>query len=91
MSHPPRFPDDADVATLFAESLMNLEPWRLYDRGTYEAAPFVGELRDALRRALALDPRHPGANHLMVHVCEMSLAPEDALPSCAALLRVGKG
>jgi hypothetical protein len=26
-----RFPDDADVATLYAESLMNLRPWRLYD------------------------------------------------------------
>ena len=27
-----RFPDDLDVATLYAESLMNLRPWRLYDK-----------------------------------------------------------
>ena len=27
-----RFPDDPDVATLYAESLMNLRPWRLYDK-----------------------------------------------------------
>ena len=25
-----RFPDDLDVATLYAESLMNLRPWKLY-------------------------------------------------------------
>ena len=35
-----RYPDDPDVATLYAESLMNLRPWRLYDKdGSRSPAP----------------------------------------------------
>ena len=33
-----RFPDDLDVAALFAESLMNVTPWQMWDLPTGEPA-----------------------------------------------------
>jgi hypothetical protein len=77
-------PDDADVATLYAESMMNLHPWRLYRAdGTPEAwtPPIVA----TLERVLASHPRHPGANHYYVHAVEASKRPERAAPSAERL------
>lgn len=78
-----RFPDDLDVATLFADALMNLTPWALWDQRT--GAPAVGastiEAEAVLERALA-SPRgrtHPGVLHLYIHLMEMSPTPEAAL------------
>ena len=34
------------------------------------AAPWTGEIRAQLARALALAPRHPGANHYWIHLME---------------------
>jgi tetratricopeptide (TPR) repeat protein len=79
-----RYPDDLDAATLFAESGMNLRPWKLYkpdgapEEGTEE---LVGVLESVLKR----DPNHPGANHYYIHAVEASRQPERALPSAARL------
>jgi tetratricopeptide (TPR) repeat protein len=79
-----KYPDDLDAATLFAESGMNLRPWKLYkpdgtpEEGTEE---LVGVLESVLRR----DPNHPGANHYYIHAVEASRQPERALPSAARL------
>ncbi len=77
-------PEDADVATLYAESMMNLHPWRLYRAdGTPEVwtQPIVA----TLERVLASHPRHPGANHYYVHAVEASKRPERAAPSAERL------
>lgn len=69
-----RFPDDPDVATLYAESMMNLHPWKLYKSdGTPESwtPAIVATLEGVLR---AYD-RHPGANHYYVHAVEASTTP----------------
>lgn len=64
-----RFPDDLDIATLFAESLMDTTPW---DYWTESAEPraitreFLGVLESVLKR----DPAHPGASHLLIHAVE---------------------
>jgi tetratricopeptide (TPR) repeat protein len=72
-----RFPDDLDAATLLADALMNLGPWSLW---TTEGAPQPGteEIVATLERVLAVDPMHPGANHLYIHAVEASPDPRRA-------------
>ncbi|MFE6286315.1 hypothetical protein [Streptomyces sp. NPDC057877] len=76
-------PDDLDVATLYADALMNLTPWQLWDIATGEPAPGsrAVEARAVLDRALATEDgtRHPGVLHMYIHLTEMSSAPEQAL------------
>ena len=37
-----RFPQSAEVATLFAESLMDLTPWQLFDKDRF-SSEFMGQ------------------------------------------------
>ena len=75
--------DDLDVAALFADALMNLTPWALWDIATGEPAPDAAtlEIRAVLERALesAEGRAHPGVLHLYIHLMEMSPHPEEAL------------
>jgi len=72
-----RFPQDADVATLYAEALMDVRPWNQWTR---EGQPQPGTLEviQALETARALNPDHPGALHLTIHALEASPQPERA-------------
>jgi tetratricopeptide (TPR) repeat protein len=76
-------PDDLDVAALFADALLNLTPWALWDRMTGAPAPGAAavEAKDVLERALASPggQAHPGVLHMYIHLMEMSARPEDAL------------
>lgn len=87
-----RFPDDPDVAALFAEALINRTPWRLWDIGEGVEAPGADthEAMVVLEKAIAAleatdQPPHPGLLHLLIHVLEMSPHPERALRACDAL------
>ena len=77
------YPDDLDVAALFADALLNLTPWALWDRVTGAPAPGAAavEAKDVLERALASPggEEHPGVLHMYIHLMEMSARPEDAL------------
>src|SRR5579864_4877697 len=64
-----RYPDDLDAATLFAESGMNLHPWKLYDRDGKPAAGTT-EIVSVLQSVLKRDPSHLGANHFYIHAVE---------------------
>ncbi|MEX1041596.1 MAG: hypothetical protein WDZ51_13240 [Pirellulaceae bacterium] len=66
-----QFPDDADAGTLFAEALMNLQPWDLWT-GELRPKGRVMEIVAILERVMAKHPRHPGANHLYIHAVEAS-------------------
>ncbi len=77
-------PGDADVACLFAESLMDLRPWDLWTSGG-KPRPGTLEIRAALARALEIDPLHPGANHFWVHLVEASPRPEDGVVQAVRL------
>lgn len=79
-----RFPDDPDVGALFAESLMNLQPWDLW---TDAAAPKgrALEIAGVLEHTLAKHPKHPGANHFYIHAMEASPWPERALEAAERL------
>jgi hypothetical protein len=78
------YPDDADVATLFAESLMDQHPWDLWAKDGTEK-PWTPEIIVLLERGMKNFPRHPGAHHLYIHAVEASRTPERALPSAAFL------
>lgn len=68
------FPHDADVGVLYAESLMNLQPWAYW---TNEGEPLdhALEIVEVLERVLAEHPLHPGANHFYIHAVEASNHP----------------
>lgn len=68
-------PDDSDAATLYAEALMDLQPWDYYDadgtpKGNTET--IVATLEGILQRT----PDHPGALHLYIHAVEASNSPD---------------
>lgn len=79
-----RHPDDDDAAVLYAESLMDLNPWKFW---TPDGAPAPGtnEIVDTLERVLARRPNHVGANHYYIHAVEASPHPEKALASATRL------
>jgi tetratricopeptide (TPR) repeat protein len=79
-----RYPDDLDAATLYAESLMNLTPWKLWTPDG-QPGPNTVEIVAVLESVLKRDPNHPGANHLYIHAVEASKSPERALPSAKRL------
>lgn len=73
-----KYPDDADIGSLFAESLMNLRPWDLW-LPAGEPQPGTEEVVATLERVLAQAPRHPLAIHLYIHAVEASPQPERAI------------
>ena len=85
-----RFPDDLDVQTLYAESLMNLHAWKLWTPAGVPV-PGTNEIVATLERVLSRDPDHPGANHYYVHVLEASPHPEKALESAMRLPGLAPG
>jgi tetratricopeptide (TPR) repeat protein len=79
-----RYPDDLDAATLYAESGMDLRPWKLWDVNGI-AAPGTEDILTVLESVLRRNPEHPGANHFYIHAVEASPNPERALASAARL------
>jgi tetratricopeptide (TPR) repeat protein len=79
-----RYPDDLDAATLYAESLMNLRPWKLW---ALDGTPAEGteQILAVLESVLTRNPIHLGANHFYIHSVEASRSPGRALPSAARL------
>lgn len=77
-------PTDPDVGTLYAEAMMDLQPWDLW---TPDGQPKgQAELIVAtLERVLELQPANPGANHLLIHAVEGSARPERGLPAADRL------
>jgi tetratricopeptide (TPR) repeat protein len=79
-----RFPHDLDAAMLYAESMMVLSPWDLWEEDG-SPKPGTTDVVAALESVLGRDLAHPGACHLYVHAIEASPEPERAAP-CATLL-----
>jgi tetratricopeptide (TPR) repeat protein len=79
-----RYPQDIDAAVLYAESLMDLNPWKFW---AADGTPAEGtqEFVVVLERALARSPQHIGANHYYIHAVEASPHPEKALSSAKRL------
>jgi hypothetical protein len=78
------YPDDLDAATLYAESMMNLNPWHLWTSDG-KPAPGTDEIVSVLESVLKRAPDHLGANHYYIHAIEASPNPERALGSADRL------
>ena len=79
-----RFPDDLDAATLYAESLMNQSPWKLWTNDG-KPGPNTEQVIAILESVLRRNPRHIGANHYYIHAVEASPNPERGLASADRL------
>ena len=77
-------PGNADAGALYADALMLLHPWDLYDQ-QQKPKPWTPELVTVLERTLKLNPQHPAANHYYIHAVEASLNPGRALSSADKL------
>ncbi len=78
------FKSDPDVGALYAESLMNLQPW---DYWTPDGGPKgrIDEIIRVLEGVIASTPDHPGANHFYIHAVEASNDPDRAVASAERL------
>lgn len=84
-----RYPDDLDAAVIYAESLMNLTPWKLW---TPDGKPNANTERivSTLEAVLLRNPNHLGANHFYIHAVEASRTPARALPSAQRLATIAE-
>ena len=73
------YPDDLDVATLYAEALFLLLP---RPRAFPVDDPTVSRVLTVLEGALKRDVKHPGACHLYIHMTELTPEPQRAV-ACA--------
>ncbi len=80
-----QYSSDPDVETLYAEALMNLHPWNLYNKQTKQPRAWTPELVAVLEQLIKKNPLHPGANHFYIHAMETSATPEKALGSAKLL------
>lgn len=85
-----KYPDDPDVAVLYADALMNLRPWDLW---TSDGIPQPGtdKVMASLEAVLEKHPDHPGACHFYIHTMEASPFPEKALPAANVLRNILPG
>jgi len=79
-----KYPNDDDVAVLYAESIMDLRPWKFWSHDG-KPAPGTEEAAKQLEAVLRRNPNHLGANHYLIHVVEASPHPERALASAQRL------
>src|SRR5689334_9443422 len=75
-----QFPDDDEIATLYAEAVMDLSPWNYWKPGGREPNPQSVPIVPTLERVLARNPNHPGAIHFYIHAVEASDRPKRPEP-----------
>jgi tetratricopeptide (TPR) repeat protein len=75
-----QFADDDEIATFYAEAVMDLSPWDYWKKGGKEPNPQSAPIVPTLERVLARNPNHPGAIHYYIHAVEASDRPKRAEP-----------
>jgi tetratricopeptide (TPR) repeat protein len=86
-----QFPNDLDIAAMYAEALMVLSPWDYWEPGGAKLKPVVGDLVPTLERVLAREPGHVGAIHLYIHAVEASNDPKRAERYADRLAKLAPG
>ncbi len=74
------YPNDADIGAFYAESIMNLHTWDLWDK---EGNPkeWTPNIIAALEQVFKINSKHVGAHHFYIHAVEASNKPENGLHS----------
>lgn len=76
-------PDDIEIATVYAEAILNKTPWKMWDiwNNTVAEGASTVEAQTVLEKFVNTPEGrvHPGILHLYVHLMEMSPTPEKAL------------
>lgn len=82
-----KYPNDPDVASLYAESILILSPWNQWKA---DGTPQPGTLEaiDVIHHAIDLSPNHLMANHLLIHTLEGGPRAAEALSSADKLCRL---
>jgi len=81
------YPDDPNVAVLYAESLMDLHPWNYWaDDGAPQ--PWEPEIEAVLEKVVKEYPNHPHGHHLYIHLLENSPKPEATVNSADIIRRL---
>ena len=72
------YPNDPDIAALYASSYMSIQRWNYWgDQG--EPISETLAVAEALEHIMSKDLSHPGVLHLHIHLIEASAEPERAL------------
>ena len=79
-----KYPDDPDIAALYAGSFMSIRRWDYWDKSG-EAKGETLAVAEALEHVITTGDPHPGVYHLHIHLIEASLEPERAMVSADAL------
>jgi tetratricopeptide (TPR) repeat protein len=82
------FEDDLEIATLYADALMNVSPWDYWEPGGRKLLGSVSDLVPTLERVLKKDAEHAAAIHLYIHTVEASDDPKRAEPYADELAKL---
>ncbi|NVJ99387.1 MAG: hypothetical protein HWE25_14630 [Alphaproteobacteria bacterium] len=85
------YPDDQDIATLYAESLMDLSPWDYWERDFTTPKAHIQTAIGQIEKVLAANPNHYGAIHLYIHLYEASTMATKAEPFADKLASLAPG
>lgn len=77
------YPEDSDIQTLYAASIMNTVRWNYWDKDGNPSLN-IPEAKAALEKAMKLNPNNPGAHHYYIHMVELP-KPDLAVPSADKL------
>jgi len=79
------YPDDADIASMYAEAVMVATTDDWWNRKTGAAIGQIGVMASHLERVLQKHPNHTGLNHYLIHAMDSSREPERALAAADKL------
>ncbi len=86
-----RYPGDDTIQVLYAEALMDTQPWDYWEAGGSRPKGAGAQIVSTLERVLKRNPRHAAAAHLYIHAMEASTQPEKALPYANRLASLAPG
>jgi tetratricopeptide (TPR) repeat protein len=79
-----QFSEDPEVGSIYADSLMNLQPWDYWENNGAPKGRVEGIVQ-VLEKTMQLRHDHPGANHFYIHTVEASKDPDRAVPAADRL------
>ncbi len=86
-----KYSSDDTILVLYAESIMDTQPWDYWEEGGAKPKGRAAEMLAVLEQVYARNPKHPGALHLYIHAVEASTKPERALPHARRLAALMPG